>query len=191
MDQLTATAAGGMRSRIEALDLLANNISNSGTAGYKSDREFYNLYNSADSDSQTVLPNVERNWTDFSQGMVKDTGNPLDVALSGRGFLAADSPNGTLYTRNGSLRLSTTGVLETGDGYAVRANTPSGHIQARLNAGVLDIQKDGSVIQDGQTLGALALADWAKPEALQKQGGTYFRLADASLKPETPANVQI
>ena len=81
MDQLTATAASGMRSRLEALDLLANNISNSGTAGYKSDREFYNLYASAESDSQTTLPNVERNWTDFSQGVVKETGNPLDVAL--------------------------------------------------------------------------------------------------------------
>src|SRR5712671_2995673 len=87
MDQLTATAAGGMRSRIEALDLLANNISNAGTAGYKSDREFYNLYSSADADSQTTLPNIERNWIDFSQGIVKETGNPLDVALSGRGFL--------------------------------------------------------------------------------------------------------
>src|SRR5438105_1211545 len=134
MDQLTATAAGGMRSRLEALDLLANNISNSATAGYKSDREFYNLYSSADAESQTTLPNVERNWTDFSQGTVKDTGNPLDVALSGRGFLAADSPGGTLYTRNGSLRLSQAGVLETGDGYPVRANTPSGHIQARPDA---------------------------------------------------------
>src|SRR5438105_10006917 len=99
MDQLTATAAGGMRSRLEALDLLANNISNSGTAGYKADREFYNLYVSADADSDTTLPNIERNWIDFSQGMVKDTGNPLDVALSGHGFLTADSPGGALYTR--------------------------------------------------------------------------------------------
>ena len=44
MDQLTATAASGMRSRLEALDLLANNISNAGTAGYKSDQEFYEQY---------------------------------------------------------------------------------------------------------------------------------------------------
>src|SRR5204863_6696971 len=58
MDQLTATAASGMRARLEALDLLANNISNSGTAGYKSDREFYNLYTSADSESQSTLPNI-------------------------------------------------------------------------------------------------------------------------------------
>lgn len=193
MDQLTVTAASGMRSRIEALDLLANNISNSGTAGYKADREFYNLYTSADAANQSTLPNIERNWIDFSQGMLNNTGNPLDVALSGRGFLAADSPGGTLYTRNGSLRLSSKGILETVDGYPLRANTPDGHIQARVGsgAGALQIQKDGSIVQDGQVLGALAVADWPKPEALEKQGGAYFRLVDSSLQPAAAAGVEV
>src|SRR5205823_6122808 len=122
---------------------------------------------------------------------LKETGNPLDIALSGHGFLTADSPGGALYTRNGSLRLSSTGVLETAEGYPLRANTPSGRIQARLGAGAvsLEIQKDGTVVQDGQALGALTLADWAKPEALEKQGGTYFRLVDPSLKPGAPTSV--
>src|ERR1700730_2424016 len=172
MDQLTATAASGMRSRIESLDLLANNISNSSTSGYKSDREFYGLYVSADAETQTTLPNIERNWIDFSQGIVKETGNPLDVALAGRGFLTADSPAGPLYTRNGALRLSSKGVLETADSSAVRADTPTGHIQAQLGAGTgnLQIQKDGAVMQDGQLLGNLTLAGWPQP-ALEKQAG--------------------
>ena len=193
MDQLTATAASGMRSRTEALDLLANNISNASTAGYKSDREFYNLYVSTDADSQTTMPNVERNWIDYSQGLVKETGNPLDVALAGKGFLIATSPSGPLYTRNGSLKLSTTGVLETSEGYPVRANTPTGYIQAQLGAGAgpLQIQKDGSVAQDGQTLGALTLADWPKPDALEKQGGVYFRLVDSNLQPSPPTGVEV
>jgi len=193
MDQLTATAASGMRSRIEALDLLANNISNTSTAGYKSDREFYGLYASADAETQSTMPNIERNWIDFSQGIVKDTGNPLDVALAGRGFLTADSPGGPLYTRNGSLRLSAAGVLETADGYPLRADTPSGHIQAQLGAGTgsLQIQKDGAVSQDGQILGNLTLADWQKPEALEKQGGAYFRLVDTNLKPSAPTGMEL
>lgn len=191
MDQLTATAASGMRSRIESLDLLANNISNANTAGYKADSEFYNLYASADADSQTTLPNIERNWTDYSQGVVKDTGNPLDVALAGHGFLTADSPSGALYTRNGSLRLSPAGVLETADGYPVRADTPSGRIQAQPGGGNLQIQKDGSVMQDGQLLGNLSLADLPKPESLEKQGGTYFRLVDSTLKPAAATSVEV
>jgi flagellar basal-body rod protein FlgF len=191
MDQLTITAASGMRSRIEALDLLANNIANAGTAGYKSDREFYNLYVAADADTQTTLPDIERNWIDFSQGVMKETGNPLDVALAGRGFLTADSPAGPLYTRNGSLRLSTTGVLETADGYPLRANTPNHRIQAQPGAGSLQIEKDGSVVQDGQVLGILTLADWTKTDALEKQGGVYFRLTDSNLKPAAPAGVEV
>jgi flagellar basal body rod protein FlgG len=193
MDQLTATAASGLRSRTEALDLLANNISNSGTPGYKADREFYNLYVSTEADNQTTMPNIERNWIDYSQGTVKETGNPLDVALSGNGFLTTDSPRGPLYTRNGALKLSATGVLETNDGYPVRANTPSGHIQAQLGgaAGPLRILKDGSVMQDGQTLGALTLADWPKQDALEKQSGVYFRLTDSNHQPSPPAAVEV
>jgi flagellar basal-body rod protein FlgF len=193
MDQLTATAASGMRSRIEALDLLANNISNTGTTGYKADREFYNLYTGAEAESQTTLPNVERNWIDFSQGMLKETGNPFDVGLAGRGFLSADSPNGILYTRNGSLRLSPAGVLVTADGYRVSANTPNGRIQATsgAEAGTLVIQKDGSVLQGGQLLGQLTLTDWPKPETLEKQGGTYFRLVDSTLRPVAATGVEV
>jgi flagellar basal body rod protein FlgG len=193
MDQLTAMAASGMRSRIESLDLLANNISNASTSGYKSDREFYSLYMSAEADTQSTLPNIERNWIDFGQGMLKDTGNTLDVALSGRGFLTADSPAGTLYTRNGALKLSSTGVLETADGYPVHADTRTGHIQAQLSAGAgaLQIQKDGAVLQDGQVLGNLTLVEWSKPEALQKQSGAYFRLVASSLKPTTPTGVEV
>jgi flagellar basal-body rod protein FlgF len=191
MDQLTIAAASGMRSRIEALDLLANNIANVNTAGYKSDREFYNLYASAEAESLTTLPDIEGNWIDFGQGMIKETGNPLNLALSGRGFLAADSPAGTLYTRNGALRLSTAGILQTADGYPVRTTDPPFRIQARPDGGPLQIQKDGSVLQDGQALGVLALADWREPAALEKQGGSYFRLAAANFKPTAPSGLEV
>lgn len=191
MDQLTITAASGMRSRIEALDLLANNLANTSTTGYKADREFYNLYVSADSDTQTTLPDIERNWIDFSQGLIKETGNPLDVALAGKGFLTVDSPAGPLYTRNGSLRLSPTGVLETAEGYTVRANTPTRRIQANLTGGPLQIQKDGSVLQDGQVLGILTLADWTQPNPLQKRDGLYFQWTDSDRPPAAPASVEV
>lgn len=191
MDQLSITAAGGMRSLIEALDLLANNLANTGTTGYKADREFYNLYTSADADTQTTLPDIQRNWIDFSQGILKETGNPLDVALSGKGFLTVDSPMGPLYTRNGSLRLSPTGVLETADGYTVRANTPTRKIQANLAAGPLQIQKDGSVLQDGQILGVLTLADWTGANPLQKRDGLYFQWTDSNRPPVVPTGVEV
>src|SRR5215213_8626224 len=92
MDALSVSAASGMRSRMEALDLLANNIANSSTTGYKADREFYNLYVAPEAmdtgEMPTTAPVVERHWTDFSQGTTSPTGNSLDLALSGKGFFS-------------------------------------------------------------------------------------------------------
>ena len=122
MDTMTATAASGLRSRMESLELLANNVANATTGGYKSDREFYSLYaapEAQDSDPISTMPVIERPWTDMSQGIVNSTGNPLDVALSGKGFFSVAGPNGPLYTRNGSFRLAADGKLVTTDGYPV------------------------------------------------------------------------
>src|SRR5882724_3645681 len=99
MDQLTATAASGMRSRIEALDLLANNISNAGTAGYKADQESYNLYFSESAwngfhegrPTGAEMPVIQKTWTDMSQGTLVDTGNMADVALASSGFFVVQS----------------------------------------------------------------------------------------------------
>src|ERR1043166_3009241 len=112
MDPFTAIAASGLRSRLESLDLLANNIANASTGGYKADREFYSLYASneaADSDSVSTMPVIESQWTDHSQGELRQTGNVLDVALAGKGFLEVIGPSGPLYTRNGNLRLDANG----------------------------------------------------------------------------------
>src|ERR1043165_9763334 len=123
MDPMTAIAASGLRARMESLDLLANNVANASTGGYKADREFYSLYvgpEAADSGSSSTMPVIERPWTDHSQGNVYTTGNPLDVAISGKGFFAVNGPSGPLYTRNGSFRLAPDGRLTTPEGYAVR-----------------------------------------------------------------------
>ncbi len=94
MDNLSIAAISGLQSRMVSLDLLANNLANSATGGYKSDREYYGLYSSDDSQNSidggtgTTLPVVERQWTDFSPGTLQTTGNPLDVAIPGKGFFA-------------------------------------------------------------------------------------------------------
>src|SRR5277367_5566571 len=126
MDPLISAAASGMRARIESLDMLANNIANTSAPGFKADREFYGLYTSeeaADSPPGTTpasLPVIERQWTDFAQGSLTPTSNPLDLALSGKGFFVATSPTGPVYTRDGNLRLSPEGQLQTLDGFAIQ-----------------------------------------------------------------------
>src|SRR5215467_13251857 len=107
MDPMTAMAASGLRARMESLDLLANNVANTSTGGYKADREFYSLYiapEAMDSADTATMPVIERPWVDLAQGHIHPTGNPLDLALSGKGFFSVDGPTGTLYTRNGNFR---------------------------------------------------------------------------------------
>ena len=125
MDPLTATAASGLRARMESLDLLANNVANAATGGYKADREFYSLYadpEAADSGSASAMPLIEKPWTDLSQGVLQNTGGPFDLALSGRGFFAVNGPSGPLYTRNGSFRLAAEprGLRQGADDYLVK-----------------------------------------------------------------------
>ena len=114
MDPLTISAASGMKARMEALDMLANNRSNASTSGFKLDRESYNVYFSSGGEpgdepsaGTSAAPLVEKNWTDFSQGNLVQTGSGLDLALEGRGFFVVDSPRGALFTRNGAISSDT------------------------------------------------------------------------------------
>jgi flagellar basal-body rod protein FlgF len=191
MDALTSTAASGLRSRMESLDVLANNLANTETGGYKSDREFYNLYVApeAQADPQLTMPVVESAWTDFSQGALRTTGGPLDLALSGKGFFSVDAPGGPLYTRQGSFQLSPAGVLVTSDGYPVRLSG-GGPLQSQSGAN-FEVAPDGTVSQQGQVLGKLDLVSFPGQNALLKRGNTYFRPADPSVLPVPATAVEV
>lgn len=184
MDSITAIAASGLRSRMESLELLANNIANAATGGYKADREFYSLYvapEAQDSDTPGTMPVIERHYTDLSQGVITPTGNPLDVALSGRGFFSVTGPSGTLYTRNGSFRLAGDGKLVTAEGYAVQG---VGASNLTLDASrAVDITSDGTIQQQGAVVGQLAISEIPSAGGLNKQGSNYFRITDPTVKP--------
>jgi flagellar basal body rod protein FlgG len=163
---------------MESLELLANNLSNAGTGGYKSDQEFYGLYRAAEADPESGdMPVLDKHWTDFSQGTLNPTGAPLDVALEGKGFFAVNGPSGPLYTRNGSFRTTPAGQVVTSDGYAVRSKTGTPMV---LNSGEsVDISTDGTVTQNGNVIGQLEVVDFTSTAGLSKQGKTYFRQTDA------------
>src|SRR6202451_3548449 len=122
MDGISTSAASGMQARMESLEMLANNLANIETGGYKADHEFYSLYTGADAsnDPQTgdlsTLPVIETQWTDLAQGVLRQTSNPLDFAIDGEGMFAVDTPGGVRYTRDGNFRISQAGALTTVDG---------------------------------------------------------------------------
>jgi flagellar basal-body rod protein FlgF len=195
MDPLTAAAASGLQARMDSLDLLANNLSNTSTSGYKADREFYSTYLSAAAaeGSDPAVGDeavVERHWTDFSQGSLVSTGSSTDLALTGAGFFAVTTPNGTLYTRNGSFQISPQGTLTTAEGYPVRA---AGGQLVQLQQGFpLEVSADGQLAQNGTPLGQLELVDFKDPSQLTKAAGTYFKSPDPkTVKPVATTTAQV
>jgi len=187
MDPLTINAAGGSRSRLESLDLLANNLANGTTAGYKADREAFSLYQPEDAQTAEFqipadsLPLVEKRWTDLRQGTIQSTGNPLDLALSGPGFFVVDGPSGRLHTRDGALHLTRDGKLVTRDGYEMTTREPR-RIRADSSLPV-QIDTDGTVRQSGVVLGHLEIAAPPGPDRIEKSESGYFSWAGAAASP--------
>lgn len=195
MDPLTSAAASGIRSRIESLDMLANNIANAASPGFKTDRESFGLYLSSEASESpagttpTVLPVTERQWTDFAQGSITSTGNQLDLALDGKGFFVANGPSGPLYTRGGNFQISKQSELETMDSYTIQG-LDGKPIQLDSSKAV-GVSPDGTIRQDGQAISQISVVDFPDSTALSKQGNNYFRLDVSSAKPAPASDARI
>jgi len=182
---------------MESLEMLANNLANAGTSGFKADRERYTTYWSIESTSALdggrggagVSPVIERNWIDFTQGALTRTGVPTHLAATGPGFLAVKRGDETLYTRNGELQISARGTLVNGEGLDVLgANGQELRIDA---AQLLEIRADGSLWQAGAQTGQLQLTEFADPQGLQKAGHNYFRWPGAAEQIRTASSTRV
>src|SRR5580692_9351366 len=156
MDQISVLAAAGMQARMQSLDLVANNLANSSTGGYKTDGEFYTLFTSEaageDASGPSSVPMIQRRWTDFAQGLLEPTNNPMDFGLSGKGFFVVQGPSGPLYTRNGNFRMAPSGAVTTSDGYPVLGQDGK-PLKATDPGQPLLVSKDGGITQNGQPIG--------------------------------------
>jgi flagellar basal body rod protein FlgG len=183
MDPISVGAAGGLRARMEALDMLANNISNANTPGFKRDGEFYGLFESAEAvawgSGTAALPVIEKHWTDYAQGTLNPTGAATHLALSGPGFFAVNGPSGPLYTRNGAFEVKPNGQVATQEGYPLRL---AGGTPLQVQPGTFEIAPDGTVRQADAVIGRLDIVEFA-PEALTKQGASLFRPVDSAAAP--------
>jgi flagellar basal body rod protein FlgG len=188
MDPITVGAAGGLRARMEALDMLANNISNANTPGFKRDGEFYGLFADAEAvewgSGTAILPVIEKPWTDFGQGTLNPTGAQSHLALSGSGFFAVNGPSGPLYTRNGGFEVKPNGQVATQEGYPLRL---VGGAPLQVQPGAFQISPDGTVKQGQAMLGKLEIVEFPQ-DALVKQGASLYRTS-ADPKPATATEV--
>lgn len=180
-------ALSGALAQAQALDTVANNLANGSTEGFKAQRlsfeETLLAQPGAAPQSQTAVRTAS---TDFSQGGIQDTGNPLDVALLGEGFLTVETNAGVRYTRAGSLTLSPEGTLVTSAGHPVLGTNGTIEIgQARR----VTIDEHGQVLRDGVVLGQLARVRFAEPQRLVREGERLWS-APAGVEPE-PIDVRV
>jgi len=127
MDKLVYTAAAGLKGHMAAQAAIANNMANASTTGFRADRMvFEQLSISGPGLLTRQQASEEVTDADRRPGTIASTGRALDVALPGDAWISVQARDGTeAYTRRGDLQISTTGVLETGDGYpVVGANGP-------------------------------------------------------------------
>ncbi|NOX90051.1 MAG: flagellar basal-body rod protein FlgF [Calditrichaeota bacterium] len=163
-----------MLGQLQQNDVIANNLANINTRGFKKDLVFFEVLNN-DPDGETK----PRMATDFAQGALTQTSNPLDVALSGSGFFTVETENGIAYTRDGHFKLDENGVLRTQQGYAVLGE--GGLISLvgdDLTPKNITITQDGEIYLDDQYVDRLAINDFEDYSQIKKRGDNVFITAD-------------
>jgi flagellar basal-body rod protein FlgF len=200
MDSGFYAAVTGLIARTNALDLLAANLANTSTTGYKAQHEFYQaLESSSNGSNLSPLNQATNNYavmggaeTDLRLGSMEKTGNPLDIALEGAGFLTVKTAAGLSYTRNGSLHLDADGSLLTQEGDKVLAVPPdpkSDPVPIILPDGQVSISADGTISSQGAVVAQLNLVDFPHGTPLTAQGNSYFQVPKGAA--QTPPSVTV
>ncbi|MBI3581698.1 MAG: flagellar hook-basal body complex protein, partial [Nitrospinae bacterium] len=190
MEKGIYVATSGGMAQERAMEIVSNNLANTNTNAFKADRLVFSSFIDKSSRVPPTAPpspseiragfaSSSRNdavykigsqgYTDFSQGSLISTDNPLDVALDGGGFIAVETPDGERYTRGGSLKLDDKGTLVTAEGHAVldvggRQIVVPGRINLK-GSGIdktMTIMEDGSVVVgDGRAAGKIKIVDFS------------------------------
>ena len=193
------TALSGALAQQHSLDVVANNVANVNTAGFRADRVVFgellagaqkNLPQDPQGPPRTdQFVQVEANALDLSGGAMRHTGNPLDLAIQGDGFFVVRTPQGDRLTRAGNFMLRESGELSTMEGYAVIGDDNAPIV---FPAGVKDIQvtSDGIIrasVPDGSNrsnltdVAQLSLKSVSDPRKLTREGTTLYRVDDAQV----------
>src|ERR1700676_4029407 len=164
------------------MDVVANNVANVNTTGYKADRSLFQEFLASCAHQENFLTADRRisyvqdraTFHDFSQGPTEETKNPLDVAVDGGGFLVVQTPAGERYTRDGALQINNQGQLVTAGGNPVLG--PGGPLVFQATDKQINIAPDGNVtVLEGtgrvdSVRGKLRMVSFADAQKLLKEG---------------------
>lgn len=189
--------ASNMITQNRNMNIISNNMANVATPGFKSDRLMQGTFREEllyryDKAGKTPVGTVSRintadeRVTNYDEGILKETGREMDVALSGKGFFEVQGENGTVYSRNGSFNLDDQGYLVIqGIGRVMGTNGP-----IQLTTDDIGVDAQGNITSaDGfQYFGTLRVVDFADYNQLTKITGGVFR---ADGQPQNAENIKI
>lgn len=190
MDSGYYAACAGLKARTQALEMVANNLANLNTTGYRAqDASFRSLLVGNGASSANPLNRAINDFgvlsgsrVDLNAGNLESTGNALDLAIEGNGFFAVQGRGEVFYTRNGNFRLSSAGQLITSEGDPVLGE--QGPIS--VPSGQLAIGADGTLSVDGAVAGKLRLVAFAPGTSLTAVGHSYYSAGQAALSAPEP-----
>jgi flagellar basal-body rod protein FlgF len=184
------------------LDVIANNVANVNTTGFKADRSVFQEFLMPTAHEDNFVGNDRRlsyvqdraTFHDFSQGGAERTGNPLDVAVEGSGFLVVQTPGGERYTRDGNLQLNNQGQLVTAAGNPVLGG--SGPIVLQSTDHDINITEDGTITVvegSGRTdsvRGKLRLVSFPEAQKILKEGSNLYAAGEGSPQADTKSTLR-
>ena len=166
-------SAAGMNLATQIQDLRAQNIANANTIGYRRKLASAEAFSaSLRAAAGLTLPDY-REEVDLTAGRIIQTGEPLDIAIDGKAYLAVETDRGVRYTKNGSMQLDADSTLVAFDGTPILGE--AGPIQIDPARGPIAISKEGDVTQDGETLGRLRVAEFENERQLISEGEGRYR----------------
>jgi flagellar basal body rod protein FlgG len=193
MDVSLYSAAAAMNASERWQDMVADNLSTASVPGARQQEIDFSAVQAGASASSPgaaatnfVIPFAGAS-TNFSQGELKATTRPMDVALEGPGFFTVQLPDGSkAYTRNGGFRLNSQGQMTTNQGYLVVGSGGPLTFDPN-NTAPITISNDGQVSQGADVKGRMAVTEFGNLKALTNGGGGYFRADDPQLAQAKPA----
>ncbi len=181
MDRAIFVALSGAVLQEKRMDVLADNLANVNTAGFKKQKPLFRDAMPASWGPRTFAK-VEKVVTDMSQGVAERTERPLDAAIKGEGFFVVSTPNGSRYTRDGSFTAGADGTLRSREGNPVLGER--GVI--KLTSPDISIDALGNIQSKGAVIDRLKLVSFSNPADLRREGN-YFAPSGQGVQ-EKPVN---
>jgi len=183
------TSASGMIASQHYLDLVSNNLANINTPGFKRQKPFVRELDSALKEmniknevnrARNAAVKVAGDVIDMAPGVLKQTGNKLDLALEGKGFFAVLTENGLHFTRAGNFTLSQDNILQTVNGYPVMNDKLT---EISISGNQVSFENDGTVVVDDEVIDKIMVYDIPQ-EKLVREGENLFSTTEPEIEPK-------